>query len=163
MDASKWKRKGRITAEVPITVLKEGENEKKEGILSVAAHVVDDFSKWSASEKAKAPIAQLSGTVLDFGKLPEKNKFHPLAGGKVSGTIEIANTGKSPLIIYSTTCDNESVNVSGGRRELKPDATTTLKVTIRPKDIKTRLEATIHIVCNDPNGPVRLVKVKATN
>lgn len=160
-DASKLKRKGRVTTEIPITVLKEGESKGTKSTISVSANVIDDFSKLSASEKAKAPLAQLSGTVLDFGKLPEKSSIFPLVGGKVSGTIDITNAGKSPLFIYSATCDNELVNVSGGKREIKPGATTTLKVTIRPKEIQTQLEATIYIVCNDPNGPVRLVKVKA--
>lgn len=160
-DAAKPERKGRVTTEIPITVLKEGESEETKSTIFVSANVIDDFSKLSASEKAEAPLAQLSGTVLDFGRLPEKSSIFPLVGGKVNGTIDITNVGKSPLIIYSATCDNELVSVSGVRRELKPGATTTLKVTIRPKEIQTPLEATIHIVCNDPNGPVRLVKVKA--
>ena len=32
---------------------------------------------------------------------------------------------------------------------------------IRPKDVKVRLEALVNIICNDPNGPVRLLKVTA--
>ena len=84
-----------------------------------------------------------------------------MVGGKVSGTIEITNTGKSPLVIYSATCDDERINVTGGKKEIKPGMTAILKVTVRPKEIKTKLEALINIVCNDPNGPVRLVKVTA--
>jgi hypothetical protein len=32
---------------------------------------------------------------------------------------------------------------------------------LRPKEIKTKLEALINVVCNDPNGPIRLIKVTA--
>lgn len=161
MDAKEAKRKGRITAEIPVTIESPGQKKGTEGKLHVAANIIDDFSKLSASEKAKAPIAQLSGTLLDFGKLPNKSSIIPLVGGRVSGTIDVTNAGKSPLVIYSATCDDERVAVSGGKREIKPGTTTTFKVTIRPKEIKTKLEALINIVCNDPNGPVRLVKVTA--
>ena len=75
--------------------------------------------------------------------------------------IEIDNAGKSPLIIHSITCDDERIDISGGKKELKPGATATFKVSLRPKEIKTKLEALINIVCNDPNGPVRLIKVTA--
>ena len=75
--------------------------------------------------------------------------------------IEITNAGKTPLTIYSVTCDDERVDLSGGKKELKPGATATFKVTLRPKEIKTKLEALINVVCNDPNGPIRLIKVTA--
>ena len=161
MNAKEAKRKGRMTAEIPVTIESVGQKKETEGKLHVAANIIDDFSKLTASEKAKAPVAQLSGTLLDFGKLPDKSSFIPLVGGRVNGTIEITNSGKSPLVIYSVTCDDERVAISGGKREIKPGTTATFKVTIRPKEIKTKLETLIHFVCNDPNGPVRLVKVTA--
>ena len=138
MNAKEAKRKGRVTAEIPVTIESIGQKKGTEGKLHVAANIIDDFSKQTATEKAKAPVAQLSGTLLDFG-----------------------NSGKSPLVIYSATCDDERVAVSGGKREIKPGTTATFKVTVRPKEIKTKLEALINVVCNDPNGPVRLVKVTA--
>ena len=152
--------KASVTAEIPLTV--ESVGQKRNGKpFAHAANIIDDFSKLTVSEKAKAPVAQLSGTLLDFGKLPDKSSFIPLVGGRVSGTIEITNSGKSPLVIYSVTCEDERVAVSGGKREIKPGMTATFKVTVRPKEIKTKLETLINFVCNDPNGPVRLVKVTA--
>ena len=129
--------------------------------FAISANVIDNFSKLSAADKAQAPIAELSGTLLEFGKLPNKKNIVPLIGGKVSGTFEITNAGKTPLTIYSITCDDERVDLSGGKKELKPGATATFKVTLRPKEIKTKLEALINVVCNDPNGPIRLIKVTA--
>ena len=142
-----------MTAEIPLTVESVGQKKGTESHLHIAANIIDDFSKLTVSEKAKAPVAQLSGTLLDFGKLPDKSSFIPLVGGRVSGTIEI--------VIYSVTCEDERVAVSGGKREIKPGMTATFKVTVRPKEIKTKLETLINFVCNDPNGPVRLVKVTA--
>lgn len=160
MDAKAAKRKGRITTEIPLTVESVGQK-NIEGEIHVAANVIDNFGKLSVSEKAQAPVAQLSGTLLDFGKLPDKSGFFPLIGGKVTGTVEITNTGKSPLIIHSFTCDNELVDVSGGKKEIKPGTTATFKISVRPRDIKTKLETLVNVVCNDPNGPVRLIKVTA--
>lgn len=161
MNAKEAKRKGRVTTEIPVTIESAGQKKSVADQLHVAANIIDNFSKLSAADKAKAPVAQLSGTLLDFGKLPSKGSIIPLIGGKVSGTIDITNSGKSPLIIYSITSDDERLYISGGKREIKPGATVTFKVTVRPKEIKTKLEALINVVCNDPNGPVRLVKVTA--
>lgn len=159
-DAKALKNKGRITAALPLTIAEVGQKEV-EGELHVAANIIDDFSKLTASDKAKSPVAQLSGTLLDFGKLPQKGGILPFVGGKVTGTIDITNSGKSSLFIYSITSDDELIDISGGKKEIKPGTTATYKVSVRPREIKTKLEALINIVCNDPNGPVRLVKVTA--
>ena len=155
------KRKGRTTTEIPVTLTLPGKKEEVEGKIHVAANVIDNFSKLSSSEKAQAPVAQLSGTLLEFGQLPDKQRGIPLIGGKVIGTFEITNTGKTPLSIYSVTCDDERIDISGGKKELKPGATTLYKVAIHPKTVKTKLETLINVVCNDPNGPIRLIKVTA--
>ncbi|MDR2809589.1 MAG: DUF1573 domain-containing protein [Tannerellaceae bacterium] len=159
----KIKKMGRISTLLPLWI-ENSEKKDQEGALHIAANIIDNFSRLSASEKAKAPVAQLSLTSLDFGKLPEKNgSVIPFIGigGKESESLTITNAGQSPLLLYSVTCDNELVDISGGKKELKPGASSTYKVSIRPKEIKTKLEAFIHIVCNDPNGPVRLIKVTA--
>ena len=160
MDAKVLKRKGRVSTLLPIMIQSAGKKEVS-GEIQISANVIDNFSKLSAADKAQAPIAELSGTLLEFGKLPNKKSIVPLIGGKVSGTFEITNAGKTPLTIYSVTCDDERVDLSGGKKELKPGATATFKVTLRPKEIKTKLEALINVVCNDPNGPIRLIKVTA--
>lgn len=160
LDAHEAKRLGRISVEIPLVVEAAGKKAVTETI-SVAANIIDNFSKMTAAEKANAPIAELSGTLLNFGVLPDKGSIIPLIGGKVSGTVDITNTGKSPLMIHSFTTDDERIDISGGKKQIKPGTTATFKISIRPKDIKTKLEALINVVCNDPNGPVRLIKVTA--
>lgn len=160
MDAHAAKRFGRVSANIPLTVDAIGKKTVT-GEINVAANIIDNFSKMTASEKANAPVAELSGTLLNFGTLPEKGSIIPLIGGKISGTVEVTNTGKSPLMIHSFTCDDERIDISGGKKQIKPGATATFKISLRPKEIKTKLEALINVVCNDPNGPVRLIKVSA--
>jgi len=160
LDAKEAKRMGRITAELPVTVNSSDQKETY-GNIQIAANIIDNFSKLTAAEKALAPVASLSGTLLEFGQLKNKGSIIPLIGGKASISFDITNTGKSTLNIYSVTSDDERLDISGGKRELKPGATTTFKVSVRPKDIKTKLESLINVVCDDPNGPVRLIKVTA--
>ena len=161
LDTRAMKRKGRATAVIPLTLSTPAKHQEKEGQIHVAANLVDNFSKLSAKEKAEAPIAELSGTLLEFGQLPNKRSIVPMVGGKVVGTFEITNKGKTPLQIYSVSCDDERIDISGGKKELKPGATATYKIGIRPKEVKTKLETLINVICNDPNGPIRLIKVTA--
>lgn len=159
MDGRSIKRKGRIAMELPITI-HDGNKEESSGTIQVAANLIDNFSKLSPSEKDKAPVAELS-TLVEFGQITEKGSILPLMGGKVSATFEITNTGKSPLLIYSVTSDDDRLDISGGKKELKPGAKATFKISVRPKDVKAKMEALVNVVCNDPNGPVRLIKVTA--
>ena len=165
MDAYIARRKGRVSAELPVTVSYPGKSDVS-GTIYIAGNIIDDFSKLSSSQKAQAPVAKLSGTLIEFGQLPDKGNAIPLIGtslssGKVTGTFDITNTGKSALKIYSVTCDDDRIEISGGKKELKPEATATFKVSVRSKDVKARMEALINVVCNDPNGPIRLIKVTA--
>lgn len=163
-NTDKAKRMGRINTTLPLEIESGGNKKHTEGKITITANVIDNFTKLSAADKAKAPAIQFSSTLLDFGKLPEKSgSIIPFisGSGKESESFTITNTGKSVLSVYSVTCDNEFVDISGGKKELKPGATAEYKVSIRPKEIKTKLETFINVVCNDPNGPVRLIKITA--
>ncbi len=161
LDAKAIKKKGRISVQVPISITTTGVKKQTDSHLDIAANIIDNFNKLTAADKAKAPVAKLSSTLIDLGKMPESGSAIPFIKRKTTETFDITNEGKTPLIIYSATCDDKSVDISGGKREIKPGATATFKVSIRSKDIKTRLETLINIVCNDPNGPVRLIKITA--
>jgi hypothetical protein len=160
LHAADIKKKGRLITEIPISLNVVGEKKPIESSLLLKANIVDDFDKLSSGDKEKAAKAELSGDGISFGKLPSKSSIMPF-GGKVTGTIVVTNKGKSPLVIYSASCDDERVDVSGGKREIKPGASATFKVSLNPKDIKTKLEALVVFVMNDPSGPVRFVKVTA--
>ena len=152
-------KKGRYHSLIPLKVKAEGALPVIQNI-SLGANIIDDFSKQSSSDKAKAPSVQLSSTVIDFGKVENKSSILGL-GGKETRTFNITNTGKSVLSVYSVTSDDPLIEINGGKKEIKPNSSVSYKVTIRPKDFKAKLESTITVVCNDPNGPVRLIKVTA--
>lgn len=154
LHAKEVKKLGRITVDIPVSVMQEDQKKGEEGNIRIAANIIDDFSKWTASEKANAPAISVSTDWLDFSQLKKK-------GGKASQTLDITNNGKSPLLIRSITCDDERVDIGGGKKEIKPGSTASFKITIRPKEIKSKMEELINIVSNDPANPVRLIKVTA--
>ncbi|GHT37627.1 hypothetical protein FACS189435_3040 [Bacteroidia bacterium] len=156
------KRMGHIATSFHLIVESVGKK-KEEGAITVTANIIDNFTHMPAADKAKAPVAQYSRIHLDFGKLPEKSGgIIPFIGGSgKSESLKITNTGHSTLLIYSITCDNELIDISGGRKEIKPGASAEYKISIHSKAVKAKLEDYIHIVSNDPNGPVRLIKVTA--
>jgi hypothetical protein len=156
MNARAAKKKGRVGGDIDLIVKAIGQREVT-GKIEVRANIIDNFSKLSSSDKAEAPVAQLSGTLLEFGNLSDGSKS--VKKGKLTGTFDITNAGKSNLTIYSITCDDPSVEISGMKKELRPRQKATIKVSIRPSEIKNRLETLVNVVCNDPNGPIRLIKV----
>lgn len=160
MDGHQIKHKGRLQLDVPMEV-KETGSKPINGGLKVAANVIDDFSKMSAKEKGKGAVIHISGSLLDFGQISSGKNRIPFVNNKVTGTVDITNQGKSDLVIYSFSSDNEIIGINRGKKVIKPGETTTYKVSVRPKDVKVRLEALVNIICNDPNGPVRLLKVTA--
>jgi hypothetical protein len=157
------KRMGRIDAAFNLEIT-ENNARKTNCPIAVKANIIESFKNLSPSEKANAPAAQYSSADISFGKVSDKApSLIPFIGSnKESAQLRITNTGKSPLHIYSITCDNEqALTITGGKREIKPGASATCKIVIHPKAIKAKFEDFIHIVSNDPAGPVRLVKVTA--
>lgn len=153
-NAKEAKRLGRVSVEVPLTVTPEGQKKGAEGSFRIAANIIEDFSKMTSSQRAKAPVIALSSDWINFSNLKGK-------GGKMTQTLEVTNRGESPLYIRSITCDDERVDIGGGKKEIKPDATATFKITLRPKEFKSKMEEVINIISNDPSNPVRLIKITA--
>ena len=154
LDATNVNKKGRLTATVPFWVKTEGQ-EPIESELNLSANIIDDFSNLSPSEKDNSPIVVLSTTKVDFGNLSGEQR------GRIVRTFDLTNSGKKPLKIYSITSDDEAIAISGGRKEIKPNATATFRVTIQPKNLDVKLDSSINIVCNAPNTPVSIVTVTA--
>jgi hypothetical protein len=129
--------------------------------LPVAINSVDDFSALTAEEKKNSPTAQFSTGSLSFGTLKTKGGF-PGRSKRVSQSFTVKNTGKKPLILHSITCDDVRVRIAEpGKKTLQPEDSVTLNITLQPKTIEGALAEDIYIICNDPQGPVREVRVTA--
>jgi hypothetical protein len=155
------KQMGRIATS--FSLIAEDHAGHKESPVVIKANIIDNFSRLSPEKKAQAPVAEYSVTHIDFGHLPEKaTGILPfISTGKETAILKITNTGKSPLIIYSISSDNPIIDIAGSKKEIKPGASADYKISIRIKDIKTKLEDDIYVVGNDPVTPVKLIKVTA--
>jgi hypothetical protein len=126
---------------------------KYRGIVGVSANVVDDFSSMTPAMRAQAPSAKYSAKEISLGK----------TGGdeKAERQLTIANTGKSSLNIYSVSCPDERIKISGGKKKINNGKEATFKIRFRPNKTDGKVETLLTIVCNDPNEPVRHIKITA--
>lgn len=128
--------------------------------MPVSANFIDDFSVLSPMEKKNGPSIGLSTTLLEYGKL-KRSGFLGLFGSKsASKELIVTNEGSRSLDLHSVSCDDKRLKIIGlNRMSLRPGESMTLKLLIKEKEVKDRMTTELYIVCNDPHGPVRQVKI----
>ena len=128
--------------------------------LSVTVNYLDDFSKLSPLQSVSAPVLDIKNTMINFGQV--KKGLLGL-GGTTNKPFILSNTGKSDLIIHSITGDDERVHLpSLSGKTIKAGESFTVNATIKAKEIGSEiLDTDIYVVCNDPKGPIRRIKVMA--
>ncbi|MGL4227620.1 MAG: DUF1573 domain-containing protein [Tannerellaceae bacterium] len=150
-DGSLAKTPGRIVSQIPVTITQTGKQPVK-GFITVRANVVNTSSKLTAAELANAPKVELSTSLIDLGTVSKSKS-------KASRDLSVSNSGKSPLMIYSLVGDDDTIEVTGGKKEIKPGQAATFKVTVDPKGVTGYTEKTVYLITNDPKGPVRMIRV----
>jgi hypothetical protein len=87
--------------------------------LSVSATIVEDFSKLTPEQLAKAPTMDFTETEFNFGKLKQ--------GESVTHEFAFKNNGKTDLIIRNTetTCGCTAVE---NKKVIKPGESSSIKV-----------------------------------
>ncbi|MDR2145437.1 MAG: DUF1573 domain-containing protein [Tannerella sp.] len=153
-------KRGRITDNLLLTIKdKAGKVLGKENIAATVNYL-DDFKQLSPLESVNAPHLNIENAMIDFGKL--KSGF--LGMGSVSGKeIMLTNGGKSDLIIHSMTSEDPRVQLPDMQgKTIAAGASLPVKATIKVKDVETSdIDTDIYVVCNDPKGPVRMIKITA--
>lgn len=145
-DADRW---GLIEDSVVISTGRE------QFALPFTATVTEDFSKLSEADIAKAPMASLSETTLDFGVLAPDS-------GTVSRTVTLTNRGHTPLIVRRVYTVDPSVSVSVDHEEIKKGKTATITVTADPSALTDKiLNATITLITNDPLNSTQTLRAVA--
>ncbi|MDR2763901.1 MAG: DUF1573 domain-containing protein [Tannerella sp.] len=128
--------------------------------VPLSMNFVDDFSRLTAEGKANAPAIQFSNTRLEFGKL-KKSGFFSWGNKSVSQQIIITNEGKSDLTLHSVGSDDERVQITMAKKTLHAGESIAMNVILFPKTVEGQLATDVYLVCNDPNGPVRSIRVIA--
>ena len=131
-----------------------GDTVSSDNELPVSIILLPETDALSSAQRFSAPVISLSTTQLDFAsQLAKKNS--------ASQTIRITNTGKSPLIIGKLQVFSSAVSVNLKKATLRPGESTTLKVTVRKKDIQNnRQRLKVLMITNDPNQPKVIIDIK---
>ena len=120
--------------------------------IQISAILLPDFSKMTDEERKNAPELYLAEPSIEFGPLTGKSML--------TRTLLLFNRGKSNLRIEQVQVFNKAVSVSLGNRELKPGASTKLKVSVTPKYLKReKWRPRVLLITNDPSKPKTVINI----
>lgn len=124
-------------------------------IFSTYAIAVDNFT---LVEDILAPTAVISKKIVKFGEILCDN-------GTLEQSIEIGNSGESPLEIRAIESDSKAVTVTTeGVNSIAKGETMLLTIRLDTALIEDRdnpFVTRIRIICNDPMMPMQVIKVNA--
>ena len=159
IDGSKTTTKrGRVTEKLSWTIKNNKGQTLGRDQFTFTVNYIDDFSKLSPLQSVSAPSLEIKNTLLEFGEIKKK-----LFSGTTNKPIILTNIGKSDLIIHSMNGDDERVHLPDMKgKAIKAGESFTVNASIKAKELNSEtLDTEIYVVCNDPKGPVRRIKVTA--
>jgi hypothetical protein len=131
-----------------------GEKVSPDTEMPVSVVLLPDMSEYEGSNSAMAPRLYLSQDSLTLGILAD-GKMHNKT------TITVGNMGKSMLDISSMQLFSRGISVTLDKRQLKPQETAKMKITIdRDKLLTARLRPRVLMITNDPKRPKATIKIK---
>lgn len=123
--------------------------------LPTVAIVEEDFSKLTPKQLQKAPVATLSETSIDFGKVEQK--------GIVTRTITLRNEGRSPLIVRRLYSLDDGVSFSIDKTTIKPGKTAHITATVDTSKVPGSLiNLRGSLITNAPGAPVQTIRLVGT-
>ncbi|ADV43279.1 DUF1573 domain-containing protein [Bacteroides helcogenes] len=132
-----------------------GDKVGDENEIPVSAVLLPDFSGMTATEKANAPVIDLSAKEIDMSDVLAKKS-------KARQDIAITNKGHAPLQINKLQVFHPAVGVNLKKSVLQPGESTRLRVTVEKKNIgKKRRHLRLLIITNDPMQPKVEINIKA--
>lgn len=122
--------------------------------LPVVASVVEDFSKLTDKQLAKAPAISFSPAKIE---LPPTSRN----AGTVQTSIRITNRGQSKLIIRRIWSPDQGISATlPAKNELKPGKSIEIPIAVNPAELPGDiLNARLTIISNDPANPVANVRI----
>lgn len=161
VDGTKVTTKGRMLGGFTWMARSAASGETVSHEIPVSVNFIDDFSTLSPMQKTYGAGIKLSTTLLEFGRMKRGGLFG-IGSKRASKQVILTNEGKELLELHSVSCDDRRVHVTGfNRKMLGPGESVTLTLLIRPKEVMAPMETMLYVVCNDPRGPVRQVKITA--
>ena len=124
--------------------------------------VNEDFSKLSEKELANAPHALLSDTSVDFGSVSPES-------GKLTRTVTLTNTGKSPLLLRRIQSADPAVSIKCSATKIKPGHKAEITLTLNPSQLSPAtltqgyLNSRLTLITNDPDNPTQTIRLLSPN
>lgn len=121
-------------------------NGKRTEALEVYGTGIDDMRGVSL---LNGPKLKLSTCSFELGQLEP--------GKRLTRKVELANTGKSPLIVRKLECGEDVVADVHKEMVLRPGETREIVFVVTPRKA-SRLKADVKLISNDPGSPVRMIR-----
>ena len=118
--------------------------------IGVSVTINEDFSKLTAEEKAKAPVAIIENNVFDFGDVIE--------GEIVKHDFKLKNNGKTDLLIRNV---KASCGCTAVKNEnlVKPGQTIDLNIEFNSNGKKGRQNKSVTVITNDPLNSTLVLRI----
>jgi len=152
-------KRGRFIENYTLTVKdSEGETLGSKAIPTTVNYL-DDFTALSPLQKVSSGSLDIPNAMIDFGTV-KKGLF---GGGNAKKQFTLVNKGKSDLILHSVSSDDARVHLPDLHgKTIKAGESLAVDITVKAKELTdSNIDTDIYIICNDPKGPVRMVKVDA--
>ena len=149
-DAGKRNQFGQVKDNVAIKTTDSIEQVKH---VYYAMNIKEDFSKLNKKQLKNAPVSSVSAEEINFGEMAKNISK--------SETITVTNTGKDPLIIRSLQTSNNTYKVNANMMTVPGGASAEITVSFKAPGRTSTQNATLDIITNDPNNPVRTIKLTA--
>lgn len=122
--------------------------------VSVTTIGTDDFSSLSAGEKERGPRARLNSQFYNFSDVRQ--------GSRVSHRFTLSNEGEAPLIVRAVEVKPGISCTLRPGTEIAPHAQVSFDIRLDLSEYdKGRLFRSVSLVMNDPNRPLREIRLTA--
>jgi hypothetical protein len=122
-------------------------------LITVKAHIVQNFDKLTAEELVNAPIVNYKQLVGELGQLYQ--------GEVGTYSFDITNTGKSDLVIKRVVSDCKCVTSNIPQAPIKKGGKGKILVSLDTKRMHRDVEYKFTVITNDPKHPETILKIKA--
>ncbi len=135
-----------------VTLTPDPANSRESFKIDVVGVVDENFRNMTDSQRAEAPVIDVSERSLDFDVMTRD-------GGKHTKKFTITNNGKSEMLVRRVYSVDQGVTTTVSDTTVKPGKTATVTVTVDPTLItEDILDARVTVIVNDPEHPTTVLR-----
>lgn len=150
VDATKIDKWGLVEADFSLIVNGISQNL----VVLVRAILVENFQNLTSQQLRNAPHSYYSSYFHHFSDQPK--------GAKLEQEFYVSNSGTDDLIIRNLDFNTKNVKATISSSTIKKGQTATIKITLQNTNTSGRLAEVIRVITNDPEQPMRDIRVMAT-